>query len=81
MPKYTLKNHETGTITEMYCSYAEVKELESSDPNLSLVIGAPTIVSGYSVKDGGGRLPEGFKDKLRDIKKKHPDSSGVDHLI
>ena len=82
MPTYTLKNSETGAITEVYCSYDEVKQMEASDPNLSIVIKAPTIISGVGgVKDGAGKLPDGFKDKLKEIKKKHPESTGVDHLI
>jgi len=79
MPSYTIKNNATGELTDVFCSYDEMKEMVNSDPNLSNVLGAPKIVGGLS-KDGGS-LPDGFKDKLKEIKKKHPNSTGVDHLL
>ena len=82
MPRYTIKNTETGEQTEFWGSYDEMKKLVSENPVLTNVMGAPKIISGVgSVRDSGAKLPEGFKDKLREMKKKHPMSSGVDHLL
>ena len=38
-----------------------------------------TIIGGVSTSSGN--LPEGFKDTLREMKKKHPLSTGVDNFI
>jgi len=82
MPKYTIENTATGEMSEFWGSYDEMKAHVASDPDLRNVIGCPKIVSGVGrVSDGSGKLPDGFKDKLKEIKKKHPTSSGVDHLI
>ena len=45
----------------------------------SFIIGAPKIISQTSVQKG--KLPEGFKDKMREAKKLHPLSKGLDHII
>lgn len=81
MPKYILKDATTGEQSELWGSWEELKAHLAENPNLSTVIGAPKITSGGSITDNTNKLPEGFKDKLRDIKRKHPGSSGIDHLI
>jgi len=40
---------------------------------------ATTVIGGTSMDSG--KLPEGFKDTLREMKKKHPLSKGADHLL
>lgn len=79
MPGYIIRNDATGEVTEIFCSYDEMKELVNTNPDLTNIITAPDVIGGLS-KDAGA-LPETFKDTLREIKKKHPLSSGVDHLV
>jgi hypothetical protein len=81
MPRYILKDANTGEQSEFWGSYDEMKAHCAENPELSTVIGAPKITSGGSITDKTDKLPDGFKDKLREIKKKHPGSSGIDHLI
>lgn len=81
MPRYTIEDTTTGDREEYWGSYDEMKAYLAENPNFKNIIGAPTIVSGGSVTDNTNKLPDGFKDKLREIKKKHPTASGVDHLI
>lgn len=81
MPRYTIEDTNSGIREDFWGSYDEMKEHVSKNPNLRTVIGAPRIVSGSSVTDSTSKIPDGFKDKLREIKKKHPESTGVDHLL
>ena len=77
-----MKNTETGEVSEFFGSWSAYQEHLSENPQLQTVIGAPRIVSGTgSVTENTSKIPDGFKDKLREIKKKHPESTGVDHLI
>ena len=80
MPRYTLRNSEGETL-DFWGSYDEMKAHLVANPDLTNVIGCPKIVSGGSITDRTDKIPDGFKDKLREIKKKHPQSAGVDHLI
>ena len=84
MPRYTIEDTITGEKSEFWGSYEEMKAYVAENSNFRNVIGAPRIISGTgggSVTDNVNKLPDGFKDKLREIKKKHPGSGGVDHLI
>lgn len=84
MPKYTIRNTQTAEVSDFWGSYDEMKSYIAENPELTNVIGCPKIISGQgggSVTDNTNKLPDGFKDKLREIKRKHPQSSGVDHLI
>jgi hypothetical protein len=38
-----------------------------------------TVIGGRSMDSG--KLPEGFKDTLREMKKIHPHGKGADHLV
>lgn len=81
MPRYTIEDTNTGVREDYWGSYDEMKSYIAENPHLKNIIGAPKISSGGSITDKTDKLPDGFKDKLREIKKKHPESSGVDHLI
>ena len=58
---------------------SELDDYKSNNEHLEHVISAPGIIGGQTVS--GGKLPETFKDNLREMKKKHPTSTGLDHLI
>lgn len=79
MPLYTIIDTVTGESEQFWGSYAALQEKLSTNPNLQQELHAPAIISGRS--DQTSKLPDGFKDKLRDIKAKHPESQGIDHLI
>lgn len=79
MPNYIIQDETTGEIDEVFCSYEDLKTKLNSNPNLKQLIGAPKLIGGVS-RDGGS-LPDGFKDKLKEMKKKHPMATGMDHLI
>lgn len=66
MPTYTLRNKNTGEISQILCSYNEMKE--KLNDNLELVPVMPNIVSG--VGNLHSKVPDGFRDKLKDIKSK-----------
>lgn len=67
MPTYTLRNKSTQKIYDVICKYNELQEMLVSDPDLIHVITAPQIVSG--VGSLHSKVPDGFKDKLKEIKK------------
>lgn len=72
MPTYTLKNIKTGEIKDRFISISKMEELTSSG-EYTQIIGAVNTVSGV-----GNQLrntPEGFKDVLREVKRKSPMST------
>ena len=79
MPTYTLKNKNTNEQWDVIMTYSEMKEYVQKNPEIDMIIGTPSFIGGVSTDSG--RLPEGFKDRMRERKKKHPTSKAVDHLI
>ena len=73
MPTYTLRNKKTGEMWQVLCPYNEMKEKLNND--IELVPVMPSIVSG--VGSLHSKVPDGFRDKLKDIKSK----SGRDNTI
>ena len=76
---YTFKNHDTGEEIEVSMSVSELDKFKEDNPHLSQLIKPTGIIGGVSMDSG--RLPDSWKDKLRDIKQRHPRGGGVDHLI
>ena len=72
MPLYRLLNTDTEEVVEELVSWSTLQSILESNPNLKLLPAAPAIVSGVS---GRMRPDEGFRDRLRDIKKSHPGST------
>jgi hypothetical protein len=82
MPCYEFRDKSTGEITEVILKISEYDDYKDSNPHLSRIHSAgslPQLIGGTDTS--GGKLPDGFKDKLREIKKKHPGAGGVDHLL
>ena len=79
MPLYTFKNTETDEVFEDSMSYDDKVTYLENNPHIISIITTAGIIGGRSMESG--RLPEGFKDKLRLMKQKHPKARGVDHLI
>ena len=73
MPNYTFLNKETEEYIEVNMSISERDKYLEDNPNLQQVIHkAPSI--GDSVRLGLRKPDSGFRDVLKEIKKKH---SGV----
>jgi hypothetical protein len=68
MPTYKFLNNETGEEHEDFMSISALDDFLKSNPHVTqLVNGAPAISSGR-----GMRKPDnGFRDLLKDMKKKH----------
>jgi len=79
MPTYIFHDTSEDEIVEVQMSMSELDKFKENNPHMTQKIGSPGLISGRSLDSG--RLPEGFKDKLRLIKEKHPRGRGVDHLI
>lgn len=78
MPIYTFID-EQGETCDKLLKISELDEFKKNNPQLQQVIGAPNIIGGISMDSG--RLPDGFKDRLREMAKKHPKANGIKHLI
>lgn len=72
MPTYRFMNQKTGEEYEEFMSISSLeKYLEENHDVVQLVNGAPMIASGR----GMGKPDQGFRDLLKDMKKKH--SQGI----
>lgn len=78
MPTYNFIN-EKGETEQHFLRISELDKFKEDNPNLTMQLSTPTVIGGRSTDSG--RLPEGFKDKLRDIKSKHPRANGISHLV
>lgn len=67
MPLYSMKNLKTGEISDMHLSFAERETLLETG-EYEQQITSIHIVSG--VKSLHSRTPDGFKDLLKNMKKK-----------
>jgi hypothetical protein len=72
MPTYKFLNNDTGEEHEDFMSISALGEYLKTNPHITqLVNGAPMISSGR----GLGKPDNGFRDLLKDMKKKH--SKGI----
>jgi hypothetical protein len=72
MPTYKFVNNETGEEFEEFMSISTLDGYLKENSNLTqLVNGAPIIASGRGI----GKPDQGFRDLLKDMKKKH--SKGI----
>lgn len=72
MPTYRFINNNTGEEFEDFMSISGLETYLTENPHITqLVNGAPMIVSGR----GQGKPDSGFRDLLKDMKKKH--SKGI----
>lgn len=68
MPTYNFINTETGEEFEEFMSISALDSYLQENPHVTqLVSGAPMVVSGR----GMGKPDQGFRDLLKDMKKKH----------
>lgn len=78
MPTYTFQD-EQGVVYDKFMKMSEVDQHLKDNPTHVKCVAAPSLIGGISMDSG--RLPDGFKDKLRDIQKKHPRANGISHLV
>jgi len=78
MPVYNFIN-KSGEMEQHTLSYDDLAEFKDNNPDLKYTLSTPSFIGGKSVDSG--RLPEGFKDRMRLLKKQNPLSKAVDHLI
>jgi hypothetical protein len=70
MPTYRFLNNDTGVEYVEFLSITEREEYLNNNPNIvQLLNGAPSI--GDSVRLGLRKPDNGFRDKLREMKKIH----------
>jgi len=67
MPTYTVKDLKTNAQWDVSCSWNELQEMLDNSPDLIKVLSTPQFVSG--VGNLHSKIPDGFRDKLNQIKK------------
>ena len=77
MPSYTFID-EQGEEETHILSMSQLDDFKSEHPHLKQKLVAPRVIGG--VTSEGGKLPEGFKDVLREMKKKHPKANGINQV-
>ena len=71
MPNYTMRNKKTGKTKELTMTIAEMEKFEIDNPTWEAAIGAPLIADAGRIM-GVIKPSEDFRDKIREIKKRHP---------
>ena len=79
MPTYIFKNEQTGVNEEHFMRMSELDQFKLDNPHLNQQL----ITAGFvgELTKTSGSLPEGFKDTLREMKKKHPTATSLDKHI
>ena len=67
MPTYTLRDIKNNNEWDVNCSYEELQTILNEMPDVMKVLSTPKIVSGVGSLQS--KVPDGFKDKLKQIKK------------
>ena len=72
MPMYSVKHLKTGEQKEMTMTISQYDEWRKDNPDWDKdwMAGVASAVSG--VGDYQNKLPQGFKDRLNNVKKHHP---------
>lgn len=80
MPTYNFMNTNTNEqYSEFFTTYEDSVKYLEENPHIKKLLTTASFIGGRTID--GGKLPGGFKDKLKLIKEKHPRGKGVDHLI
>lgn len=66
MPTYTFKNKDTGEYEEHFMSINDLDKFIEDNPNLKKLIDSPGVT--YA----SPKIPDGFRDRLKEIKKNTP---------
>ena len=72
MPTYPVKNLKTGETKELYMSMVEYDQWKKDNPDWDKDRSQGIANSVSGVGDYQDKLPQGFKDRLNNVKKHHP---------
>ena len=72
MPTYPLKNMKTGETKEIIMSMKEYDQWRKDNPDWEKNWQEGTMSAVREVGDYQNKLPQGFKDRLNNVKKHHP---------
>lgn len=67
MPTYTFRSKSSGQVTDKFMKMSERDDYLAANPDLESIMGAPAMIDQTSTL----KPDQGFRDILRDIKKKH----------
>lgn len=67
MPIYTLRDIKTNKVWDVNCTWDELQIILDELPDVIKELSTPKIVSGVGSLQS--KVPDGFKDKLNQIKK------------
>lgn len=67
MPTYTLRDIKTNKVWDVICTWDELQNILDEMPDVIKELSTPKIVTG--VGNLHSKVPDGFKDKLNQIKK------------
>jgi len=79
MPSYTFTNTATNEEETHFLKMSELDEFKKNNEHLKQKLTTGNVIGGLSTSSGS--LPEGLRDTFREMKKKHPRSTGVDNFI
>jgi hypothetical protein len=69
MGKFNFRNKKTGKVVELTMTIAEAEQHEKDHPNQEWLCSSPSIGDPYRL--GLKKPDDGFRDRLKDIKKSH----------
>ena len=72
MPNYAVKNYNTGEEKEFTMTVAQYEQWRADNPEWEKNWQAGTMAAISEVGDYQNKLPQGFKDRLNNVKKHHP---------
>jgi len=72
MACYPVKNLKTGETMELFMPLAEYEQWRKDNPDWDKDWEAGTAGAVSGVGDYQDKLPQGFKDRLNNVKKHHP---------
>ena len=72
MPNYAVKNYDTGEEKEFTMTVAQYEQWRADNPEWEKNWQAGTMAAISEVGDYQNKLPQGFKDRLNNVKKHHP---------
>jgi hypothetical protein len=73
MPTYSIKDKNTGEVTEKFLYLSEFDQFFADNPHLeSIITKAPAVVSGVGIFN---KMDTDFKSRLKEMKKAHKGSN------
>ena len=72
MPIYPVKNSKTGEMKELSMTLAQYEDWRDNYPDWDKDWTAGVASAVSEVGDYQNKLPQGFKDRLNNVKKHHP---------